>query len=234
MKAAKNFCWPVLLVALLASLFARADDSPTNSPAGFVPEARTNAIAPAQAQSPDASNQTPQPATDSEFVRAGEGTSAEGNSSAGANRHTEVAGPAQDVNTNNAADFPPEKGLRFNFRGVPLEMVLNYLSSAAGFIIHLKPGVNVKGEVNAWSSQPLSKDEAVNLLKQALSENGYTAIQDGRTLTIVRTDESKKSYLPVKLGNVPANIPRNEDMVTQIIPVRTLNPVQLLKDLQPL
>jgi type II secretory pathway component GspD/PulD (secretin) len=234
MKTAKNICWVVLLAALLALLSARADDTPTNSPADSVPEASTNAIAPTPAQSPDVSNQTPQPATNSESEKAGEGTSVEGNSSAGANSRLQVAGPAQDVNTNNATDFPPEKGLRFNFRGVRLEMVLNYLSTAAGFIIHLKPGVDVKGEVNAWSSQPLSKEEAVGLLKQALSENGYTAIQDGRTLTIVRTEESKKNYLPVKLGNVPANIPRNEDMVTQIIPVRTLNPVQLLKDIQPL
>lgn len=217
MKTAKKV-WPVLLVAMIALMSARADDAPTNSPA----------------QTPDASNQTPQPAANSEFGRAGEGTSAEGNSSKATNRHLQVSDSAQGVNTNNASDFPPEKGLRFNFRGVPLEMVLNYLSSAAGFIIHLKPGVDVKGEVNAWSNQPLSKEEAVGLLKQSLSENGYTAIEDGRTLTILRTEESKKNYLPVKLGNVPANIPRNEDMVTQIIPVRTLNPLQLVKDLQPL
>ena len=234
MKTAKKICWPILLVSLVTLLPVRADDSPTNSPTGSDPQAKTNSIAPSPDQSPDGSNQTPQPATESEFERAGEGTSADGSSSKAANRHPEVAGPAQNANTNDAADFPPEKGLRFNFRGVRLEMVLNYLSTAAGFIIHIKPGVDVKGEVNAWSNQPLSKEEAVSLLKQALSENGYTAIQDGRTLTVLRTEDSKKNYLPVKLGNVPANIPRNEDMVTQIIPVRTLNPTQLMKDLQPL
>ncbi|HXI50274.1 MAG TPA: hypothetical protein VNH84_02180, partial [Candidatus Saccharimonadales bacterium] len=30
-----------------------------------------------------------------------------------------------------------ERGLRLNFRGVPLDMVLNYMSEAAGFIIVL-------------------------------------------------------------------------------------------------
>ena len=36
------------------------------------------------------------------------------------------------------------------------------------------------------------------------------------------------------LGNIPTNIPKNTEIVTQIIPVRSLNAVALLKDLQPL
>src|SRR5712692_6335226 len=54
------------------------------------------------------------------------------------------------------------QGLRLNFRGVPLEMVLNYLSDAAGFIIVLD--TKVEGKVDVWSNQPLNKDEAVDLL----------------------------------------------------------------------
>src|SRR5258708_39067538 len=83
-----------------------------------------------------------------------------------------------------------EKGLRMNFRGVPLEMVLNYLSDAAGFIIVLE--TRVEGKVDAWSNQPLSKEEAVSLLNTVLNKNGYAAIQNGRTLTIVARDEAKK------------------------------------------
>src|SRR5882672_6696558 len=50
-----------------------------------------------------------------------------------------------------------EKGLRMNFRGVPLEMVLDYLSDAAGFIIILE--TEVKGKVDAWSNAPLGKQD---------------------------------------------------------------------------
>src|SRR5262245_2992100 len=52
-----------------------------------------------------------------------------------------------------------EEGLRLNFRGAPLDMVLSYLSDAAGFIIVLE--TEVRGKVDVWSNQPLSKDEAV-------------------------------------------------------------------------
>ena len=122
--------------------------------------------------------------------------------------------------------------LRLNFRGAPLETVLNYLSEAAGFIIILD--TEVKGKVDAWSNQPISQEEALGILDAALSKNGYAAIRNGRTLTIVSKDEAKKRDLPVKSGNDPAKIPKNEEMVTQIVPVRFINAVQLTKDLQPL
>jgi hypothetical protein len=45
-----------------------------------------------------------------------------------------------------------EPGLRLNFRGVPLDLVLNYLSEAAGFIIVLD--AKLTGKIDAWSNQP--------------------------------------------------------------------------------
>ena len=40
-------------------------------------------------------------------------------------------------------------GLRLNFRGAPLNLVLDYLSDAAGFIINKQ--ADVKGTVEVWS-----------------------------------------------------------------------------------
>jgi hypothetical protein len=58
-------------------------------------------------------------------------------------------------------------GIRMNFRNAPLDAVLNYLSEAAGFIIDQR--ADVKGRVTVWSDQPLSSDEAVEVLNAALS-----------------------------------------------------------------
>lgn len=127
------------------------------------------------------------------------------------------------------------EGLRLNFRNVPLEMVLNYLSDAAGFIIVLDPAVrDVKGKVDVWSNQPLSKDEAVNVLNSVLNKNGYTAIRNDRTLTIVNKDEAKTKAIPVVSGGDPESIPKTDEVVTQIIPVRFVEAAQVMKDLQPL
>src|SRR5438105_5967075 len=74
--------------------------------------------------------------------------------------------------------------LRMNFRGASLDMVLNYLSEAAGFIINIKPGTTVRGKVDVWSSQPLTREEALNLVDTVLNQNGLAAIRNGKMLTI--------------------------------------------------
>ncbi|HEY5912524.1 MAG TPA: secretin N-terminal domain-containing protein [Verrucomicrobiae bacterium] len=123
-------------------------------------------------------------------------------------------------------------GLRLNFRGASLDSVLNYLSEAAGFIIVLE--AQPRGRVDVWSSQPLTKDEAVDLLNSVLNKSGYAAIRRGRTLTIVNKDEAKTKAIPVRLGGDPESIPQTDEFITQIIPVRYVEVTQLLKDLQPL
>lgn len=125
-----------------------------------------------------------------------------------------------------------EKGLRMNFRGVPLEMVLDYLSDAAGFIIILE--TEVKGKVDAWSNAPLGKQDAVDLLNTVLAKNGYAAIRNGRTLRIISRADAKTKDIPVKAGNDPEEITKSEEMVTQIIAVRHANAAQLIQNLQPL
>lgn len=125
-----------------------------------------------------------------------------------------------------------EPGVRMNFRGVPLELVLNHLSEAAGFTIVLD--TKVSGKIDAWSNHPLSKDEAVDLLNSILNKNGYAAIRHGRTLTIVNKDEAKTKDIPVILESDPDKIPKTDEIVTQIMPVKFIEVGQLLKDLQPL
>src|SRR5262249_32784219 len=75
---------------------------------------------------------------------------------------------------------------------------------------------------------------AVELLNTVLSKNGYAAIRNGRTLKIVSRDEAKTKDVPVKSGNDPDEIPKSDEMVTQIITVRHANAAQLIQNLQPL
>ena len=119
--------------------------------------------------------------------------------------------------------------LRLNFRNAPLEMVLNYLSEAAGFIIVLD--TQVRGNVSVISSHPMTRNEAVDLLNAVLNKNGYAAIRDGRTLTILDKNDAKTRNIPVKTSNDPDSIPNNAEIVTQIIPIRFVEARQLVSDL---
>lgn len=126
----------------------------------------------------------------------------------------------------------PQEGLRMNFRNVPLEMVLDYMSEAAGFSIIAE--TDISGEVSVWNNRPLNKEEAVSLLDSILNEKGYAAIRVGNTLKIVSSSNAQTENLPVRTGNDPAEIPQSDRMVTQIIPVRYTGAVDLIENLEPL
>jgi general secretion pathway protein D len=124
------------------------------------------------------------------------------------------------------------KGLYLNFHNAPIDLVLNYLSDAAGFIIEVD--TPLRGKVDVWSTHPVTKDEAVDLLNSMLNKNGYAAIRNGRMLTIVSKEEAIHADIPVKTGNDPGAIPKNDEIVTQIIPIRFVEAEQLVKDLSPM
>ena len=145
-----------------------------------------------------------------------------------------VKAAAPDTSVLPSAARPASKPgeLRFNFRGAPLETVLNYMSDAAGFIIVLE--TPVRGTVDMWSSQPVTREEAVQLLNQALNKNGYSASVQGRSLIVSSKDEAKKKNSPIRTGNDPQEIPMNAELVMQIIPLRRIDATQAARDLATL
>lgn len=119
--------------------------------------------------------------------------------------------------------------LVFNFRGAPLDQVLTYMSEEAGFIIVAE--TSVRGTVDAFSAQPVTREEALQLLNFALNKNGYTSIVQGRTIIITSKDDAKKKNLPIRTGNNPDEIPNTAEMVIQIIPLRHLDATTAARDL---
>ncbi len=132
-----------------------------------------------------------------------------------------------------AAPAPPTKGgIMLNFQGAALTDVLNYLSEAAGFVIVQEAPVS--GTVNVVSRQPITPEDAVDLLNTVLLEKGYVAIRNGRILKIVSRKNAEKRDLPVRTGSDPELIPRKDEMVTQILPVRFGEAAKLVENLRPL
>ena len=120
-------------------------------------------------------------------------------------------------------------GLRLNFHSAPLNLVLDYLSDAAGFVINKQ--TDVRGTVDV-QGKDLTRDEAVEVLNSALKKNGYAVVRNGRILNIVAQDTAKTSDLPVDVGNDPNEIEKGDEVVTQIIPVKYANVTQLVPNLE--
>jgi general secretion pathway protein D len=121
-------------------------------------------------------------------------------------------------------------GLRVNFHGAPLNLVLDYLSDAAGFIINKQ--TDVRGTVEVWSKQPVTKDEAVELLNSILRKNGYGMTRNGRILTIVALDGVKTADTEIVVNTDPNEMEKGDEVQTQIIPVRYVTASQLVPNLE--
>jgi type II secretory pathway component GspD/PulD (secretin) len=201
----------MLLSAAAQPATGNADTNSINAPEAVAPPDMTPAPAPPPAESAPVANQ---PVESTVILPKGNAPEAVA---------SPFAPPAQAVGTNNS------NALLLNFRNAPLEMVLNYLSDAAGFIIVQDTHVN--GTVTITSTHPVTQDEAVNLLNTELNRNNYAAIRDGRTLTIVDKNDAKTRNIPVKIGNKPGDIPNNAEIATWIIPIRFVEARQLVSDL---
>jgi len=122
---------------------------------------------------------------------------------------------------------PPttSEGILLNFRDAPLDAVLDFLSEVAGFVVIKDTAV--QGRVSVVSRQPLTPEEAVDLLNTLLKDRGYGAILMGRTLKVVPLSEVKQENVPVRSGNDPSAIGASDRVVTQVIPLRFVDAVKL-------
>jgi general secretion pathway protein D len=119
-----------------------------------------------------------------------------------------------------------------HFQDAPLESVLEYFAEAAGYNVSLE--ARAAGKVNVISDQPVTVVQALDLLNTVLKQNNLAAIRDGTNLTVINRDEAKARGVPVRMGSDAAQIPRNDEVVTQIMPLRFVTAADALKAVSPM
>ena len=195
----------IVLTILTTACLAAAADDPTNAPA--TDPSTTNA-----------------PATDASTTNAPPTNETVTNAPPDAASADQTAMPAD-------SGLASTNGLVLNFHDVPLNAVLNYLSAKAGLII--ESDVNLQGKVNVVSRQPITTNDIVHVLNDSLGKNGFAAILVGRRLSIMSIEQAKTfPGTPVRVADVFTNIPMDDEVVTEILPLHTLNAQQLVKDLE--
>jgi general secretion pathway protein D len=123
------------------------------------------------------------------------------------------------------------KRVAFNFKDASVDAVLNYLSEALDFIV--VKDTQVTGRVTIVSKQPVTAAEAVDALNSVLKPLDFTVLQTGRVLHIVSVDKGKQNA-PVHYGANPAEIAVSDQIITQVIPVASVDSTKLKNDLQPM
>jgi general secretion pathway protein D len=127
---------------------------------------------------------------------------------------------------------PATTQISVRFKDAPIDAVLQYLSQVAGYEVVKEVGIDRR--VTVWSDQPISPEEAVSLLNTLLLPDGYTAEVQGRVLKITTREKAKKGSIPVRVGADPDEILLNDDLITQVIPLKSVDAVKLKTDLEPL
>ncbi len=122
--------------------------------------------------------------------------------------------------------------LLLNLKDVSLDTVLDYLSESAGLIVIRD--AKIEGRISLVSRQPLSLDETMSVLNTVLKEKGYAAIRTDRVLRVVTLENAKKANTPVRFGADPTKIPMDDQVVTQVIPIKYADAAQLKKELATL
>jgi len=125
-----------------------------------------------------------------------------------------------------------ETKILMNFKDASLEAVLTHLSAEAGLVILNAEGLDTR--VNLISQQPVTLDEAVDLINSMLKEQGMTAVRRERLLRIISLDDAKGDSIPVRYGNDPQAIGYTDTIITQVIPVKYADANEIQEDLEDL
>jgi general secretion pathway protein D len=143
-----------------------------------------------------------------------------------------VAGVPTVLNPPDGRHRPPTTQIAFNFKDASIDAILDYLSQTAGYIV-IK-SAQVSGRVSVESKEPVTPDEAVVLLQSVLRTSNFTIIQMGRVLKVMTFADAKKGNVPVMQGEDPAMVPLTDQVVTWVIPIKSVDAIKLKQDLQPL
>jgi len=119
-----------------------------------------------------------------------------------------------------------------NFNHVDIRMMLKTIGDITG--INFVVDDEVKGTVTVMSPTKIRLGEVYKVLESVLEVKGYAAVPSGNLVKIVPRAKAAKRSLKVRVGADPSQIPRDDSLVTQIIPLTFADAVQVSQIVRPL
>jgi general secretion pathway protein D len=113
----------------------------------------------------------------------------------------------------------PGRQIVLNFDNADIEAVIQAASEIVGFNYTIGPGVAGK-KVTIQTSGRIPEDEVFNVLLAVLEVNGVTAIRSGNLYKILPTTAIRERPVPTVIGAQPDPTRRDDEMITQIVPLQ--------------
>jgi general secretion pathway protein D len=150
-----------------------------------------------------------------------------------------IATKAEDSSSESAVSLPvldkpgmSDELICVNFDEVDIRMVLKTVGDITG--INFVVDDSVRGTVTVMFPTKIRLGEVYKVLESILEVKGYAAVPAGRNLVkVVPRAEAVKGNLQVRFGSNPSKIPRNDSIVTQIIPLNYADARDISQIIQP-
>jgi general secretion pathway protein D len=121
-----------------------------------------------------------------------------------------------------------------NFDQVDIRMMLKTIGDITG--INFVVDDSIKGPVTVMSPTKIRLGEIYQVLESILDVKGYAAVPTGagNLVKIIPREEAVKRNLLVRTGSDPSEIPQNDSIVTQIIPLKYADATEVSEIVKPL
>jgi general secretion pathway protein D len=119
-----------------------------------------------------------------------------------------------------------------NFEQVDIRTVLKTIGDITG--INFVVDDSVSGTVTMMSPTKIRLEDLYEVLESILEVRGYAAVPSENLVKIVPRADAVKRNLQVRVGSDPAEIPKSDSIVTQIIPLSYADAAEVSQIVQPL
>lgn len=119
-----------------------------------------------------------------------------------------------------------------NFDNVDIRTVLKTVGEITG--INFIPHQSVTGTVTVMSPTPIRLGDIYAFLQSILDVYGYAAVETDNAVKIIPKADAAKNYVQVRIGADPQYIPRNDAIITQIIPLKYADATEVSQLIQPI
>ncbi len=118
-----------------------------------------------------------------------------------------------------------------NFDNVEIRTVLKTIGDITG--INFIPAERVTGTVTVMSPTPIRLGDLYAFLQSILDVHGYATIETENAVKVVPKAEAAKNHVQVRIGADPADIPKNDGIVTQIIALKYADVSEVSQIIEP-
>jgi len=112
-----------------------------------------------------------------------------------------------------------------NFDQVDIRMMLKTIGEITG--INFVVDESVRGTVTVMSPTKIRLGDIYAVLESILEVRGYAAVPAENLVKIVPKAEAAKRNLQVRVGSNPLEIPKNDSLVTQLIPLKYADAIEV-------